>query len=116
MSQIKSNSIISDDKDFNNPNTSLPRDLKQNNIIGEQIQFIPTQINFPGQTNTPASSLPSLPTDNLSIPNTPIILSVKSQQVNHNPDGSSTVDVVLTVQNIEGVSEYDVRIANAGTL
>jgi len=47
-------------------------------------------------------------------PATPSIMSVKSQTVNILDDGTATIDVVLVLEDITGVSEYDIRVAKQG--
>lgn len=48
---------------------------------------------------------------------TPAIIQVKSQTVNILEDGTATIDVVLEVEDIQGVFEYDIRVAkDAGTV
>lgn len=48
---------------------------------------------------------------------TPAIIQIKSQTVNILEDGTATIDVVLEVEDIQGVFEYDLRVAkDAGTV
>lgn len=42
----------------------------------------------------------------------PTDIAVKSQRVRNNADGTSVVDVVLAVPDVEGATGYDVRITN----
>jgi len=41
---------------------------------------------------------------------TPLITSIKSQTVNYQGDGTAAIDVVITVSDIVGATEYDIRI------
>lgn len=55
--------------------------------------------------------------DTVQNPPTPAIKGVKSQIVNIADDGTITIDVVLDVQDIPGITEYDIRVAkDAGNL
>ena len=44
-------------------------------------------------------------------PTTPAIIGVKEQVVGFNPDGTTKIDLVLEVEDVEGAVEYDIRVA-----
>lgn len=117
MDQVKSNNIVSPDKSFNNKRASLPRDLKTNPTDNSSSVVV---ISSPIDPNINPSQNVGLPVPSINNnipPDTPTILSVVSQTVSHKPDGTSTIDVVLKVSDINGASEYDVRVAkSAGNL
>jgi hypothetical protein len=121
MTQIKQTKIIVE-QDVPFPATvSLPRDLLVNpNRSWEKtsgINALPQDlVTLPGETSNEGISSPGDQHPPF-VPATPLILSVKSQQVTFKPDGTATIDVILDVQDVPGVVEYDIRISkNAGNL
>src|SRR5215217_4269248 len=113
MTQIKENQIISSPTPERNPVVSPPRDLAftvvDNAKSSAQSVLSPS---LQQATNTEVQST-NYTGDIAAIQNpaTPAILSVKSQIVNMQDDGTSTINVVLVVQDISGVIEYDIRVA-----
>lgn len=120
MSQIKPNQVIPASTDVFYPNFSLPRDLvntgKRVWASGDQgADFSP----LPGEVvegQSPTSQQPSDSSGASITPNAPLIQSIKSQTVSFKPDGTATIDVVLVVEDIDNVVEYDIRIAKNGNL
>lgn len=103
---IKQNQIVQDVPKTVNPNSGLPRDLKQ---------FQVDQSVEPTSESSFSESVSVLPESNNPIvvpPTVPLINSVKSQTVTPKLDGTFSVDVVFDVSGI--TSEYEVRISRAG--
>jgi len=121
MTQIKQNQIVPNQKqDVFYPNYSLPRDLvASDNRIWSGQDPNTAFSNLPGEVvegEPPTSHQPQDGSTSVT-PDAPLILSIKSQTVSFKPDGSIAIDVVLVVQDIPNVSEYDIRVAkNAGSL
>lgn len=63
--------------------------------------------------STESGDIVDSPNQPPSLPATPALISIKSQTVKIKPDGTSTVDVVLEVEDIVGVTDYEVRIAKS---
>jgi hypothetical protein len=62
-----------------------------------------------------SSSAPSTPS--IPLPETPNLIGVKTQTVKIKEDGTYAVDVVIEVEDIRNVSDYEVRISKgAGTI
>jgi len=119
MTQIKENQIISSPTPERNPVVSPPRDLAFTVVDNEKAVDNATSSaqsvlspSLQQATNTEVQST-NYTGDIAAIQNpaTPAILSVKSQIVNMQDDGTSTINVVLVVQDISGVIEYDIRVA-----
>lgn len=101
-----------------NPNVGLPRDLRQAvqqpagpdvNLSGLNL----TELILQGseQIIESAVALESV------VPQTPIILAIKSQSVVIQTDGTTKIDVVLEIQDVDHAVEYEIRVAkNAGLL
>lgn len=120
MNQIKPTQITEIQPKRPNPNISLPRDLKS---------FVPSSDALDQLSGATASKLASsvnsidlidveeqAPLDQI-VPQTPVILSIKSQTIGFQPDGTSKVDVVLEIQDVDNAVEYEIRVAkNAGNL
>lgn len=115
--QIKPTQLLSEPIKRVNPSTGAPRDLR--------IELIPSDLIDTSVTSTIASTdisagfseeTASTPLETVS-PQTPVILSVKSQTVTFQSDGTSKVDIVLEIQDVEHAVEYEIRIAkSAGTI
>jgi len=113
MTQIRSVQIIPSTVD-SNQSVALPRDLEQNLISTATTVVAPTDATGGSSVGMESNSFGDFGGFN---PATPAIISVKSQTVNILDDGSATIDVVLVLEDIVGVSEYDIRVAkNAGSL
>jgi hypothetical protein len=53
----------------------------------------------------------------VSLPETPSLIEIKSQNVKIKEDGTYAVDVIIEVEDVVGVSEYEVRISKgAGSI
>lgn len=121
MTQIKQNQIVpNSNKDVFFPNYSLPRDLvASDDRIWSGQDPNTTFSSLPGEViegEIPTSHQPQDGSTSIT-PDAPLILSVKSQTVSFKSDGSIAIDVVLEVQDIPNVSEYDIRVAkNAGSI
>lgn len=51
------------------------------------------------------------------IPDTPSLIAVKSQQVKIKDDGTYAIDVIIEVEDVRNVSDYEVRISkSAGSI
>ncbi len=115
MTQIKENQIISSPTPERNPVVSPPRDLAftvKDGIVDEQPSTSPSQSAVTGtetQQTVYENNIAAI-----KVPATPAILSVKSQAVNMQDDGTSMINVILVVEDIPGVTEYDIRIAPTG--
>lgn len=112
MAQIKENQVVPSRIVRRNPLEAPPRDLSLDFV---DAQNLPVETTIPSQpTNFPTEAQPNpiLPPSTLPIVHldTPLITDIKSQTINFQGDGSATVDVVLTVTNISGAKEYDIRI------
>lgn len=119
MTQIKENQIISSPIPERNPVVSPPRDLAftvvdNDKIVGNATSSAQSVISLSLQQTTNTEVQTTNYTGDIAAiqnPATPAILSVKSQVVNMQDDGTSTINAVLVVQDIPGVIEYDIRIA-----
>lgn len=123
MPQIRPNQIISAKPIKVNPTMASPRDLTGIALSLEEILQR-------GNVSTPATDgLSDVIDDNTFIspdtsnqiehppPRTPAILGVKSQTVGFQPDGTAKIDLVLIVEDLDGITEYDIRVAkDAGNL
>jgi hypothetical protein len=126
MEQIKANQIIPARELEQNPFVAPPRDFNLNTtaangtaeqrsklsiptgVSGEDISqgIDPGKIDYGNQLG-----------DAAQYPPVPHIKSIKEQIVNMHDDGSFTIDVVLNVEDIAGITEYDIRVAkDAGNL
>jgi len=121
MDQVRSDQIISVAEKEQNRYFAPPRDL----IISTQPapEIVPKSKD--AAETAPTTTQPSTGgtnygdnlNDTVQNPPTPAIKSVKSQIVNIADDGTVTVDLVLDVQDIPGITEYDIRVAkDAGNL
>lgn len=125
MEQIRANQIIPERELDQNPYVAPPRDF---NINTKESKGTTTQRTTPINT-TPTGTDISQGIDPGKIdygdklgdaaqyPPVPHIINVKEQIVNMHDDGSFTIDVILNVEDIPGITEYDIRVAkDAGNL
>lgn len=130
MTQIKENQIIPSQVVEQNPISAPPRDLVLPTTESPNaLEIRPIKTNSSsaviGGTNnlvtegdqSSGTTISDQTVNALLTPAIPAIIGIKSQTVNFKDDGSSTIDVILLVKDIAGVSEIDVRIAKvAGNL
>ncbi len=118
MKQINSDQIV-DNGIPENTVKPIPRDLADvKTSLGK------SGLGFTTNTGTPSTeggslTSPGSPTDPIStpIPDTPALIGVKSQNVKIKDDGTYLVDVVIEVEDIRNVSDYEVRISKgAGSI
>lgn len=115
MKQISSDQIV-DNGIPENTIKSMPRDLAEIKMAKSDagLSIINTGANVDQPRTAPEGSsiLPTVPP-----PITPSLLSIKSQTVKIKDDGTYAIDVVIDVEDISGVSDYEVRISkSAGTI
>lgn len=68
-------------------------------------------------TDSGSNTAPTSPTSQKIIPDTPALIGVKSQNVKIKDDGTYAVDVIIEVEDILSVSDYEVRISKgAGSI
>lgn len=115
MKQISSDQIV-DNGIPNNAIKSLPRDLGDLKTSSSSKSGLGL-INL-GESGSPdikdglTSVVPPSP-----LPDTPSLIAIKSQTIKIKEDGTYAVDIVIEVEDIKNVSEYEVRIAKgAGSL
>lgn len=119
MKQINSDQII----DNGIPDSTvkpIPRDLadvKAYSSGKSGLGFINTgapTINDGGSFSGPEGSSNTIPTPR---PETPQLMGIKSQVIKIKDDGTYAVDVIIEVEDIRNVSDYEVRISkSAGTI
>lgn len=126
MEQIRATQIIPVRELEQNPYVPPPRDLKLNTkepsgAIPKNNLAVP--LNAEGENIASAQSPAGSSdygdglNDAAQPPAVPHIISVKQQIVNMHEDGTATIDVILNVEDIKGVTEYDLRVAkNAGNI
>jgi hypothetical protein len=114
MGQIKENQIIPSSGEEQSPFFAPPRDLYRNLIAPKTVSVKGTNSDLNGDTmgyqgeGTSFSTPLDQPIVSLV---TPAIIGIKSQTVNISDGGKATIDVVLNVQDIAGITEFDIRIA-----
>ena len=115
MATIKSNQVIDVKPLAPNPVQAAPRDLAAD-FSSYEINFDVTTDTTPVPTEAnPTPVQPVTPT--ASVLGVPMVTAVKSQNISYQGDGSVAIDVVITVTDISGATEYDVKITkNAGLL
>lgn len=118
MKQINSEQIV-DNSIPENTVKPIPRDLANATGISgrSNLGFITT--GTPINTDGGPLTSPGIPTDPVSspVPDTPALIGVKSQSVKIKDDGTYAVDVVIEVEDVRNVSDYEVRISkSAGTV
>lgn len=117
MKQINSDQIV-DNGIPDNTVKPIPRDLsdvKSTSSGKSGLGFI----NSGGDSNIQTGPSPSsgTPANQITLPQTPSLIGVKSQNVKIKEDGTYAVDIVIEVEDIQGVSDYEVRIAkSAGSI
>lgn len=127
MAQIRATQIIPVRELEQNPYVSPPRDLALNTKEGNGTAAPKTSLTVPlapaGENIAPVVTPGGLNNygeglnDAAQPPAVPHIISVKQQIVNIHDDGTSTIDVILNVEDVKGVTEYDIRVAkDAGNL
>lgn len=109
MTQIKPNQIIPDSQSREKLVGSLPVELADTE---QKNPAMPLASTTSGSSLTPISIDISDP-DISSPPQTPYVKSIKSQSLNFQPDGTITIDVVLDVADVRGVSQYEVRVTKS---
>jgi hypothetical protein len=125
MEQIRATQIIPVRELSQNPFVAPPKDLELNTKESNGTVVPKASISVP--TNTGIDYDPVLNPGGLSYgdglndaaqpPAVPHIIGIKEQIVNMHDDGTSTIDLVLKIEDIPGVTEYDIRIAkDAGNL
>lgn len=122
--QIKQNQVVPTKPVKKHPVQGPPRDVKI--ITIEDPKPAAGHIDQPSINSSKSIIIPpppqSAPGSNTSVTvvqqpilQTPLITSVKSQTVSYQGDGTAAIDVVITVTDITGAKEYDIRITkNAG--
>ena len=117
MKQINSDQIV-DNGIPDNTVKPIPRDLsdvKSTSSGKSGLGFINSGGDAGTQTDSSASS--STPANRVSLPKTPSLVAIKSQTVKIKDDGTYAIDVVIDVEDIIGVSDYEVRISKgAGSI
>lgn len=117
MSQIRADQIISVPEKEQNKYFAPPRDL----VIPTKPAVEPNQQTGQEEAVTTSSTggvnYGESLNDTVQNPATPAIKGIKSQTVVIAEDGKITIDVVLDVQDLPGITEYDIRVAkDAGNL
>lgn len=119
MYQINSDQIV-DNGIPDNTVKPIPRDLadvKTTSSNKSGLGLINTgtpTINDGGPFTSPGSATD--PTS-MPLPDTPSLIGIKSQTVKIKDDGTYAVDVVLDVEDVRNVSDYEVRISKgAGSI
>lgn len=118
MAQVDPDQIVGN-KAPANPVKPIPRDFSSEFAAATETRraILSTPI-VSDPTNPFQNDHGSVPSDAVSsqaasmpVPQTPALLSIKSQTISIKEDGTATVDVILEVEGITGVTEYEVRIA-----
>lgn len=115
MNQINSNQIV-DNGIPDNTVKPIPRDLADMKTASSNKSGL-------GLINTGAPTVndggpftsPGTATDPISmpIPTTPALIGIKSQVIKIKDDGTYAVDVILEVEDVRNVSDYEVRISKS---
>lgn len=95
MSQVKSNQVI-DSEVAKNPYVALPRDF----VTTRELTAASQQS---GLTDD------SAPSEYITIPRSPAIISVINQSTSFKPDGTAVVDLILEIEDV-GTYEYEIRV------
>jgi hypothetical protein len=117
VKQINSDQIVDNDIPDNTVK-SIPRDLgdvKSTSSGKSGLGFT----NSGGDPVIEIGSSPSIgsPANQKTLPATPSLIGIKSQTVKIKDDGTYAIDVVINVEDIAGVSDYEVRISKgAGSI
>lgn len=111
MKQISSDQII-DNSIADNAVKPIPRDLADVKSSSPK-----SDLSFTNSTGIPSdsASIPNSSTSPISIspPETPQLIGIKSQVVKIKEDGTYAIDVIIDVEDIRGVSDYEVRISKS---
>lgn len=118
MAQVDADQIV-DNKIPVSPVKPIPRDLGGDLAIApgapsrRRESPTPPDLSNPFTPNVGAMPGDAIeqPTPRPSVPTTPALIRIKSQTINMKDDGTATVDVVLEVEDIKGVTDYEVRIS-----
>jgi hypothetical protein len=119
MEQIRATQIIPIRELSQNPYVAPPKDLELNTKEANGTTVSKTTIDAPSNIGTSVAPVlnpgganygDSL-NDAAQLPAVPHIINIKQQIINMHDDGTSTIDLVLNIENITGVTEYDIRIA-----
>jgi hypothetical protein len=125
MEQIRATQIIPIRELNQNPYVAPPKDLELNTKEANGTAVPKASISVPSNTgvdydpglNPGGVNYGDALNDAAQPPAVPHIIGVKEQIINIHDDGTSTIDLVLNIENINGVTEYDIRIAkDAGNL
>jgi len=120
MEQIRESQIIPTSKVAPNPYVSPPRDYRLNTDsidILDTLKPVIQETLVSDDTNTSGANYGDAVNDAAQLPAVPHIISIKEQIVNVHDDGTTTIDVVLNVEDVKDVTEYDIRVAkDAGNL
>lgn len=114
MKQINSDQIV-DNGIPENTVKPMPRDLAASKTANADagLSFINKGASNEQRTAPDGSSVPVA----VPPPSTPSLVSIKSQTVKIKDDGTYAIDVIIDVEDIRGVSDYEVRISkSAGTI
>lgn len=126
MSQIKPTQLIAEKEVRPNPSTPFPSDLtpgqrglRLDPVFTARDSEVDTTGDGDGFGGDEAVAPTTLDTSSQAvvleesdpIPQTPRVIGVKEQIISFQPDGSAKIDVILEVEDIPGVTEYDIRVA-----
>lgn len=117
MKQINSDQIV-DNGIPDNTVKAIPRDLSDVRATSSGKSGLGF-INSSGDTGAQPDSSPSTgtPANQKILPETPALIAIKSQTVKIKDDGTYAIDVIIEVEDIIGVSDYEVRISkSAGSI
>lgn len=114
MKQISSDQII-DNGIPNNTVKSIPRDLADIKLTGKSgLGLINSEDVVNIDSSVPHNSTNPIP---VLLPETPQLIGIKSQSVKIKEDGTYAIDVIIEVEDIANISDYEVRISkSAGTI
>lgn len=117
MNQINSDQIV-DNGIPENTIKPIPRDLAEikSSSVKSGLGFTNngTSINNDGGIPQDSSSSAVTP---VPLPDTPSLIGIKSQTVKIKDDGTYAVDLIIEVEDVRNVSDYEVRISkDAGSI
>lgn len=115
MKQINSDQIITNVIP-DNTLKAIPRDMADAKSVSSK-----SGLGLSNSATQPViSDAPSVPetlANQKIIPETPSLIGVKSQAVKIKDDGTYSIDIVIEVEDIPNVSDYEVRISkSAGSI
>jgi len=115
VKQINSDQIV-DNGIPENTVKPMPRDLsdvKSNDSGKSGLGFINSG-STPVDGHSPSTGTPA---NQKIIPDTPALIGIKSQTVKIKDDGTYAIDVIIEVNDVANVSDYEVRISKgAGSI